>query len=51
MLMCGLVVSKVINIVQLRIDGKGFSNSWVVQEQIWPHRRVDIPLEKEKTKV
>lgn len=47
MLMCGLVGSTVINIVQLRIDGKGFANSCVVQEQIWPYKRVDISLEKE----
>lgn len=40
----------VINIVQLRIDGKGFANSCVVQEQIWPYKRVDIPLGK-RTKV
>lgn len=51
MLMCGLAGSKVINIVQLRIDGKGSANSWVAQEQIWPYERVDIPLEKERTEV
>ena len=30
---------------------KGSANSWVAQEQIWPYERVDIPLEKERTKV